>query len=472
MSLSPLRDYQGRAVDETLERLCTERAVCLIAPTGAGKTRMGAALVHDFVRRGLRVLWVAHRAELITQAVEALGMPCGLVVAGAPAIASKMQCVVASLQTLVRRQMPDCDVLIIDEAHHIMSQSYRTLIERAPRARLIGLTATPTRLDGKPLGEIFSSAVVAATVSELIGHGFLVKPHVFSTPVLPDLEGVKKTGGDFNEAQLELACNTATLRGDIVRHWQERSNGKPTVLFAVSIEHSKALVADFDAIGARAVHVDGSISKGARAEALQAVRAGAAKVLCNVGIVTEGWDFPALETCVLARPTASLSLLLQMVGRVMRPHPGKDGALVLDHAGNHVRHGVLPWSDIDWADRMKRKPKEKAPGMRRCQECGAVYPVEEECCPECGFVPEQSRERKPVTVDQSINLAELTDELLISVMRKNDSRKAPLSAYLQRLTTKLVAGKTHESFRGYVERCNGSIGQAAYEFKRDLGRWP
>jgi len=473
-----LRDYQARAVDGVLGKLEDgARSVCLIAPTGAGKTAMGAALVQDFVRRGLRVLWVAHRIELVEQAVARMGVPTGVIVAGACRIGiDKMPCVVASLQTLARREMPPVDVLFIDEAHHVLAASYGRCIKRAGNARLIGMTATPTRLDGKPLGSVFAEAVSAATVVELIDEGHLVKPRVFTTPIEPDLRGVTKTGGDFSSEQLDTVVNTATLRGDIVRHWQESSAGRPTVLFAVSIEHSKALVQDFAAVGVRAVHVDGAMSRTARIEALQAVRTGNATVLCNVGIVTEGYDDPALETCVLARPTASLSLLLQMVGRVMRPAPGKTGALCLDHAGNFARHGVLPWSDIDWVAKMQGVNKPKPPGVRTCP-CMAILPAGTQVCPVCGHVFEVPGkrgplERKPVEVDNTVRLTEITDEDALLVNAHLERRSKPASTYITKLAERFAAKKTKPAFTPYVRAARGAIGVAFYKFRQDTGKWP
>ncbi len=468
-----LRDYQSRAVDNVLGGLeGGARSVCLVAPTGAGKTRMGSALVQHFVRQGRRVLWVAHRVELVKQAVDSLGVPCGLVVAGSPKWAADgMPCVVGSLQTLARRDVPPVDLIFVDEAHHIMSKTYQRLLERLPGAQLVGLTATPCRLDGKPLGSVFQSLQVAAKVSDLIEQGHLVKPRVFTTPAEPDLGGVKKTAGDFNEQQLEEVCNTTTLRGDIVRHWQERSAGKPTVLFAVSLEHSRALVEDFARVGVKAVHVDGEMGKVERDAALLAVRSGQAKILCNVGIVTEGWDFPQLETCIFARPTASLSLVLQMVGRVMRPWPGKD-ALVLDHAGNFLRHQVLPWTDIDWTLDVARK-QAKPGSLKNCPACFSIMPSGVQACASCGHVFERKqRERGEVTTDNAAQLSEVTSLEALLVNQYLERRKEPLKPYTQKLVDQVRAGKVREDFLPFLRRAKGSVGKAAYEYKQACGRWP
>ncbi len=469
-----LRDYQALAVEATLDALSDARAVCLVAPTGAGKTAMGAAIVQDLVGRGLRVLWVAHRIELVEQAVERMGVPCNVIIAGSRS-AGVWPCTVASLQTLARRETPAVDVVIVDECHHIMSRSYRTLLDRLPAAKVIGLTATPTRLDGRPLGDIFDGgAVIAATVSRLIDEGHLVRPRVFTTSVSPDVSGVKKTAGDYNEAQLELACNTSVLRGDIVRHWQERCPGRPTVLFAVSLAHSAAIVGDFAAAGIVAVTVDGTMGKLQRESALSAIRTGQAHVLCNVGIVTEGWDFPGLEACILARPTSSLSLLLQMVGRVMRPCSGKNGALVLDHAGNHVRHGVLPWTDIDWAAKMEgRKVAHPAP-LRTCKACYAVMAASCRECPVCGevFAKPKEAEAAEITTDKTAQLEEVTCAEVLLMESYLAKRKAEPNAYVAKLIERVRRGKARPEFLAYVRAARGSVGEAAYNFKKQTGRWP
>jgi DNA repair protein RadD len=435
-----LRDYQAQAVSEIQRLLFDEgkQRVLLVAPTGAGKTVMAAALVQDFVSRGLRVLFVAHRVELVEQAVAKLGVPCGVIVAGSPPGLGFMPCVVASLQTLVRREMPPCDVLVIDEAHHAMSASYRRVIDSLPDAMVVGLTATPTRLDSRGLAEIFSDMYEAARTSALIEQGSLVRPRVFSHPTQPDLSKVKITAGDYNEKQLDQACNQAKIRGDIVEHWLARAENRSSVLFAVSIAHSRALIDDFGRAGVVAVHVDGSMPRGERDRALAAIRSGEARILSNVGIVTEGWDFPELEVCVLARPTASISLLLQMWGRVMRPAPGKTEALVLDHAGNVLRHGMLPHQDVAWrshfsGEKKKRGKKGKlgtSLAVKNCPSCYAVVVRHAERCQECGYQWEV--EETAVATDKNTQLVEITD-MVLELVRQHSSKPAYKPGIVERL---------------------------------------
>jgi DNA repair protein RadD len=534
MNTVTLRDYQARAVTEVLQRLNEgKRRVLLVAPTGAGKTVMAAALVQDLVSRGLRVLFIAHRIELVEQAVARLGVPCGVIVAGSPPGLGLLPCVVASLQTLVRREIPRVDVLIIDEAHHATSASYRRVVEALPQAKIIGLTATPTRLDGRGLIDVFDEMHEAASTSRLIADGSLVRAKVFSHPTQPDLHDVKLTAGDFNEKQLEAACNRAELRGDVVEHWLARARDLQTVLFAVSIAHSKALIDDFGKAGVRAVHVDGTMPRRQREEALEAVRSGEAQVLCNVGIVTEGWDLPSLRVCILARPTASLSLLLQMWGRVMRPDDGKTEALVLDHAGNVLRHGMLPHQDVSWRghfsgeQRKKRKGRKKAlaPSLavKQCPTCYAVNAAAVTRCAECGY-EWPATERKAPETDKDTQLAEITDEVLdlvrsrVTTIAKPSlmaaleaagvtftiagrgsvqfldpngaispqvahvlsAQKREIKAYMQAqnpspyvkgLMTRIQRGKVPAEFLELVRKHRGNLSAASYHWNKRTGRW-
>jgi DNA repair protein RadD len=481
MSTLTLREYQARAVSEVHRAIENGRnAICLVAPTGAGKTVMGAKLVQDFVAAGRRVLWVAHRIELVEQAISRMGIPCGAIVAGSKLDPTLFRCTVASLQTVIRRQLPPADVLIIDEAHHARSGSYGALVEglRAanPELVVIGLTATPCRLDGKGLGDLFETLVIAAQVSALIAEGSLVRPRVFSSRETPDLKGVKKVAGEFSDKGLELACNKAKLRGDVVEHWLARGAGRPTVLFAVSLEHSRALIADFGAAGVKAVHVDGSMSRHERERALGAVKSGEAQILSNVGIVTEGWDYPQLEVCVLARPTASLSLLMQMWGRVMRPWPGKE-AIVLDHAGNVARHKVLPWIDVEWSLEQS-KPKVPGGAVKTCPGCFAVCPGNAQFCSECqhDFTPSsRGEDRGAVTVDKNAQLVEITgdvDQWLTQRARTTGSKLAGMAPYIAKLVERVRANAVPPTFIPYLQEARGVVPTAANNFKRATGAWP
>lgn len=382
-----LRDYQRAAVEAILT-VRAERPI-LVAPTGSGKTVMAVAIAE---RVGGRVLWLAHRRELIDQAARHLvdvGAMVGILKAGVPA-APLAPVQVASVQTLVRRDMPPADLVVVDEAHHVGAESYRTILSAYPEAMLLGLTATPFRLDGRGLGDAFDRIIVAATTAELCEQGVLHAPRVWASSA-PDLRGVHVVAGDYNVGALAKRVNNSTLTGDIVQTWQRRAAGRRTVAFAVDVAHSQAIVAAFQAAGVPAEHLDGRTPADDRTAILARLASGETQVVSNCMVLTEGWDLPALECAIVARPTASLNLHLQMIGRVMRACHGKDGAIVLDHAGNHHVHGLVTRRLEYSLDGSTRVGSSEPLGLRRCPQCGLMFALHEDACPECGWVPEVRR---------------------------------------------------------------------------------
>lgn len=383
-----LRDYQAAAVEAVLA--ARDRRPILVAPTGSGKTVMAVAVAE---RIGGRVLWLAHRAELIEQAARHLatsGALVGIIKAGiAPTPLAPVQ--VASVQTLIRRELPSAELVVVDECQHATADTYHTILDAYPRAMLLGLTATPFRLDGHGLGDLFGTIIVAATTAELCERGVLHAPRVWSSSA-PDLRGVRITGGDYNLGALAERVNTAKLTGDIVQTWRRRADGRRTVAFAVDVAHSLAIVGAFRAAGVPAEHIDGRTPADQRAAILDRLRIGRTLIVSNCMVLTEGWDLPALECAIIARPTASLCLHLQMIGRIMRACAGKSGAIVLDHAGNHHVHGLVTRSLTYSLGSGERVGHSEPLGLRRCRECGLMYDLHVAACPECGWTPEVRRD--------------------------------------------------------------------------------
>jgi DNA repair protein RadD len=401
-----LRPYQFAMIDEARAAYRQgNRAVLFQLPTGGGKTVTASTVVHGAAQRGNGTWWLTHRRELAEQASQTfhgLGIPHGTVQAGH--VSDPRALVqVASIQTIVRRlsALPAPELIVFDEAHHIGAASWEAVFNSFPKARILGLTATPWRLDGQGLSKWFSHMVAGPSVAELIEGGSL-SPYRLFAPAIPDLEGVKTAAGDYQRGALAKAMNKPAIVGDAISHYRKLCPGKRAVAFAAGVENSRAIAEQFRSAGIPAEHVDGSMSDHERDGAVARFRRGETLVLSNADLFGEGFDVPAIEAAILLRPTKSLSLYLQQAGRALRPAEGKAEAIILDHAGNSLSHG-LPDDEREWslADREKRRRAEALDvPVRQCTECFFVYrpaPV----CPSCGHRP-PIRAREVEVIDGSL----------------------------------------------------------------------
>lgn len=387
-----LRPYQQAVIDESRQAYRERhRAVLMCMPTGAGKTMTASTVVHGAAAKGNVTWWLTHRRELASQASQTfyqLGIPHGTVQAGH---VSNPHAVVqvASIQTIARRldQLPPPDLIVFDETHHIGASSWDALFHLFDRAKILGLTATPWRLDGAGLGRWYTHMALGPTTAELIENGSL-SPYRLFAPASPDLSDVATSQGDYQRGALAKAMDKPQIVGDAIGHYQRLCPGKRAVAFAAGVENSKHIAAQFRASGIPAEHVDGSMSTEERDGAVDRFRRGETLVLSNADLFGEGFDVPAIEAAILLRPTKSLSLHLQQVGRALRPAPGKTEAIILDHAGNSLHHG-LPDDDREWSleDREKRKRAANAEvELRSCDECFYCYRPAPKC-PQCGYTP-------------------------------------------------------------------------------------
>ena len=376
-----LRPYQQDALDRCRQEFAAgHKRVLLVASTGSGKTTIAASMIHSACSLGHRVLFLAHRRELIAQAANRLrehDIDPGIILAGVmPHPSRPVQ--VASVQTLARRDIPRSDLLIVDECHHSPSVSYRKSLDSVEFA--LGLTATPWRMNGRGLGDIFQSSVVAALPSRLVADGYLCPVDGFSYD-LPDMSKVKVTGGDYSEG--EAANVMGYVGGNIVQRWLDCRPGR-TVLFACTVDHSQKLTRMFRDAGVRAEHLDGKTPNSLRADILGRLADGTTEIICNVGVLTEGYDLPSIRCIVLARPTRSEGLFVQMAGRGLRTAPGKDVVRIHDHAGCCMRFG-LPDQDRDYSlTGGKKKDADSVPAVTTCPQCFAVFRPGPKACPACG----------------------------------------------------------------------------------------
>ena len=347
--------------------------ICYCLPTGGGKTIVFSFIVASATQRGRRVLILGHREEITAQisaALTAMGVSHGIIAPGYPATIWPVQ--VASVATFARRLGPSAvpfDLIVIDEAHHATAASWRTILAAYPEAKMLGTTATPTRLDGQGLGDIFDQMIVGPDVATLTDGGYLV-PATFFTPArLPNLAQVRSRAGDYALDQLSAKMSERSLIERAVKDYHQRCPGVPAVAFGVDRGHSEKIA--FREAGVRASHVDGETSRDERKRMIAALGTGELDVLANCGLISEGVDVPTIGAAILLRPTQSLGLYLQQVGRTLRPAPGKTRAIILDHAGNCLRHG-LPDTPRQWTlGATKSKIKERH-DLRRCDACGAV----------------------------------------------------------------------------------------------------
>ena len=384
------------------------RSILIQSPTGSGKTALTAHMLGTSSSKGIQSFFICHRVELIRQSMQtfdAVGIPFGVEAAGFPP--DRRQLVqICSIQSLARRldKVKTPKLIVWDECTHIASKSWAAVHKHYSDAIHIGLTATPQRLDGKGLGDWFTHMVQGPSVSELIKQGYL-SPYKAYAPSTVDTSGLHIRMGDYAKDELAKVMDKPTITGDAVSHYKKLAMGKRAIVFCASIDHSHHVVSQFRAAGIPSEHVDGETDRHVRAEAMKRFQQGQTWVISNVDLFSEGVDVPAMEAVIMLRPTASLSLCLQQMGRGLRPSEGKT-AIILDHVGNLHRHG-LPDDDREWTleGRGKSKQGQSATPVRTCPKCFAVVKAAVTKCQYCGYVFEvegrevEEREGELVEVD-------------------------------------------------------------------------
>ncbi len=407
-----LRDYQTGLVTEVRDSLkAGRRRVLAYLPTGGGKTRVATAITQMTLSKSRgRVVVLANRKQLVHQfaaALRAAGLDVGIL-QGENTHGLHHRVVVASIDTIHARNclFDDVALFIIDEAHACAgSEKYRSLLFRYNRAPCIGLSATPfARGLGKPYPELadrplFEELVIGATVQSLVDAGHLTDLEIYA-PSCPDMTGAKTSRTaegeqDYRQADIEEAADRPELVGDILRHWFKLAGGVKTICFASSIAHSQHIVEQFHAAGVTSEHLDCYMDDETRADILGRFERGDFTLLSNVSLLSEGFDVPDTSCMILARPTKSLTRFLQMVGRVLRPAPGKIRALLLDHSGSVERIGhpfddlPLELNDGNANKSGGRKEERKKSEPKPCPKCKFVRDAGVHECPKCGFKPQR-----------------------------------------------------------------------------------
>lgn len=452
-----LRSYQHELLDRGRSLIAQgHRRIIFQLSTGGGKMTVTAAMFAMAIQKGKRCLYFAHRKKLITQKAERLmqfQVPCSILMAGYTydpsalvTVASKDTVFARAIRTS-RMELPDADVIVIDEAHLTSSEQYQLLMNRYSNRVLIGTTATPASSCGKGLGNFgYTAMACGVPTSYLVRHGFLVPVKAYHARAFASSSGKGRKG---------------QLYGDPVRNWLDHAGGQPTVLFAGKVKESKALVNRFMQAGIMAEHIDGETPEEEREEIISRLESGKTKVISNCSVLVEGVDIPCLACIQIVRPMGSYITYAQAVGRTMRPFPGKSHATIIDHAGAVDRHG-FPDEDVQWdldpqdtVDRRNQKAKKE--GKRKqpmtCPRCGCLFPAAA-VCPECGHMMPRPKVKDVIT----------QQELLVEARRRRQAEKPRLS-----LSNYAAGWVRFVRIAVYLGR---SVGAAAAMFKSEFGCWP
>lgn len=457
-----LRDYQQHAIDSLRDAIVNNEKPVLSAPTGSGKTLIASEIFALARAKNKRVVFVVPFLSLINQTWKAFeragidGREMGVIQGDHGLTDWKKPVQIASAQTLERRPvLPEADIVIFDECH-INRKIYQRWMNEAPDVRFIGLSATPW---ASGMDALWSKMIIVSTLSELIEKGHL-SSFKYYAPAQPDLSKVRVRLGDYVESDLELVMGQSDLIADIVNTWREKAYGRPTFCFCVNRRHAQEVQAQFQRAGIPAGYVDAYTKVEEREDLVEQLRTGHLMVICNIGTMTTGVDAPFVNCIILARPTKSEMLYIQIVGRGLRTDPasGKTDCIILDHSNTALSLGRP--DDIHYeefrsgkqaksGEKNKKEKEEKKPKL--CPSCKFVLLPKEKDCPACGF-----QFPAPVS-DVEVADGELT-ELGPKGKRgkfQRDDKQAWYSGLLW------IAND-----RGY------SKGWAAHKYKEAFGVWP
>jgi len=407
--MQKLRPYQLEAIDLLRTSILRHKRSILCVPTGGGKTTIVSAMIASAISKGKRILFLAHRAELLSQATERLqsfGLSPGLIQGNKSRPHPYLN--VASVQTLrnrTNRILPP-DIIFVDECHLSMANSYRKIFDAYPDAFVVGMTATPTRLDGKPLGDVYSDIVAPISIDLLTNQSFLVSVRKFVAKEKADLSGVHLVAGDYNSQELFQKYDKANLYAGVVDNYRKFANGRQFIVFCVNVAHSKKTAQMFRDAGISCQHLDGESTEQERNTTISQFRAGLIQGISNVALFTEGFDVRNVSCVILNRATKSLALYLQMIGRGLRPYPNKADCVILDHGDNVVTHGWYSF-EHEWSlTGKKKKNKQDAFSVRLCDNCEAMMPINQNICPHCGH--ERPTKDRSTNIIQDSEMVEVT----------------------------------------------------------------
>lgn len=392
--------YQQELIDKARESLAKgNKSVLIVSPAGSGKSIVIAEIARLAINKGGHVMFMVHRKELVEQIKETF-------------LKDEIDLSHTTIMTVGRiknrlGKLPKPTLIITDETHHSLAKTYQTIYEYYSDVPKLGFSATPWRLSGKGLKDVYDDMVIGPSVKWLIDNHYLAPFKMYGFQA--DTSDLKKSStGDYTKKSMDDMTNKI-IHGDIIRNWKDKANGRKTIVYCHSIEFSKKVAQWFNDAGIPAKHADSKTPAKERDEIMDKFREGKIKVLCNVDLVSEGFNVPDCSCVIMLRPTQSLVLYIQQSMRSMRYVKGKT-AIIIDQVENYKNFG-LPDADRQWSlnDRKKKKSSSKTigPAIRTCDECFAVIPAQVTVCPVCGA--EIKVEKKKVEIDEKAKLQEVTD---------------------------------------------------------------
>ncbi len=403
----PLRQYQEELVLKVRDSwIHGKKAPCVVLPCGGGKSVIVADIAKRTTDKHNHVLFLVHRRELCEQ-IENTFRRWGV---------DMLRCQVMMVQTASRRlgKMTAPSLIITDENHHSKASTYRKVYDAFPEAFRVGVTATPVRLDGSGLADVNDALIIGVSAKWLIQNNCL-SPYDYYAPSLVDLTGIKIKKGDYDTSSVENLMLRKAVFGDVISNYRKLANGRQAICYCTSVRHSMEMAMQFNMAGIEAEHIDGKTPKAEREKIIERFRRGAIDILCNVDLISEGFDVPDCDCSILLRPTQSLTLYIQQSMRCMRYKKGKR-AVIIDHVGNYARFG-LPDDDREWSlDGRNKKSYDVEQAdevkIKECPECYSVFnPKDEEgkireFCPHCGAVLPK-KERKEIEQEVSAELTKI-----------------------------------------------------------------
>lgn len=424
-----VRDYQEMLISKTRELMQRKsKRVVLVAPTGAGKTRMSAWIANSVIQKGKKAIFAVHRRDLVFQAYNAyqeLGIDCGLIIAGTPYEPFK-SVQIASIDTVHARRgyldfLSNYDLLVMDEAHTALSNKFQSLRDLCPDAFEIGLTATPARSDGRGLGSIYGAMADGISYKWLIDNNYLVMPrYVWDKQSQSELLKLNASG-EFTESSQESAFENLVqegkknLIGGVVGHYEKHAKGRPFVFFAPSVRASIRICEQFNEAGYTVVHIDANTPREVREAAYSGVKDGSVHGLCNYGVLDRGFDVPVISCVIVMREVKHIGNWLQIIGRGLRTAEGKTDCIILDLGENVLRHGDAVYKQpVEWTLDESTSVTEqhaevvaKEPKPIICKGCKTAYYFKEnKSCPNCGLEPQPSEIKASLPETREAELAE------------------------------------------------------------------